>query len=155
MSRGAGARSIRADRRSRALGLAFQAPTRSIRPMPHHTSLIATIVARLRAGSSVAVVCRTGAERGAFVAAAVCVALGLPPAVAWSHVERSRRVPLAVSPAQRVWLDRFAGRVGSEPARVQRGHEDGPGPDVVQLVHDPMYVGPQHHGLHRHPALPM
>jgi hypothetical protein len=95
---------------------------------PDFDDLIADIVARLRAGSSVAVVCRTGAERGAFVAAAVCVALGLAPEVAWSHVEQSRRVPLAVSPAQRVWLDRFAGRVVRDRHPVGR---DGGG-----LVHD-------------------
>ncbi len=91
---------------------------------PDFDDLIATIVARLRAGSSVAIVCRTGAERGALVAAAVCVQLGLAPRVAWSHVEQSRRVPLAVSPAQRVWLDRFAARVGSDPRAVARGETD-------------------------------
>lgn len=94
---------------------------------PEFDDLIATIVARLRAGSSVAVVCRTGAERGALVAAAVCVQLGLAPQVAWSHVEQSRRVPLAVSPAQRVWLDQFAGRVdraGCDHRTVGRGEPD-------------------------------
>ena len=91
---------------------------------PDFDDLIATVVARLRAGSSVAVVCRTGAERGALVAAAVCVQLGLAPQVAWSHVEQSRRVPLAVSPAQRVWLDRFAARVGRDPRAVVYGGAD-------------------------------
>jgi tetratricopeptide (TPR) repeat protein len=81
---------------------------------PAFDLLVATVIARLRAGSSVALVCRTGAERGALVAAAVCVQLGLSPETAWSHVEQSRQVPLAVSPAQRVWLDRYARRVGHD-----------------------------------------
>jgi hypothetical protein len=78
---------------------------------PAFDTVVANVIARLRAGSSVALVCRTGAERGAVVAAAVCVQLGLSPETAWSHVEQSRRVPLAISPVQRVWLDRYARRV--------------------------------------------
>jgi tetratricopeptide (TPR) repeat protein len=90
---------------------------------PRFDTVVATVIARLRAGSSVALACRTGAERGAVVAAAVCVQLGLTPDAAWSHVEQSRQVPLAISPVQRVWLDRYArrvhhdqhGAVGGEP----------------------------------------
>lgn len=78
---------------------------------PAFDTLVATVIARLRSGSSVALVCRTGAERSAVVAAAVCVHLGLSPDAAWSHVEQSRQVPLAISPPQRVWLDRYARRV--------------------------------------------
>jgi tetratricopeptide (TPR) repeat protein len=91
---------------------------------PDFDDLVASIVGRLRSGSSVTVVCRTGAERSALIAAAVCVELGLPPEVAWSHVEQSRRVPLAVSPTQRVSLGRFAGRVRHDPRTVGRGEPD-------------------------------
>jgi tetratricopeptide (TPR) repeat protein/protein-tyrosine phosphatase len=95
--------------------------------------LVASIVARLRAGSSVTVVCRTGAERSALVAAAVCVMLGLPPDVAWSHVEQSRQVPLAVSPAQRALLDRFADRVRRDQCPVGSGGPERP-PVVTSMV---------------------
>lgn len=91
---------------------------------PEFDDLITSIVARLRAGASVTVVCKTGAERSALIAAAVCVELGLPADVAWSHVEQSRRVPLAVSPAQRVLLDRFAGRVARDRTSAGSGESE-------------------------------
>ncbi len=92
---------------------------------PDFDDLITSIVARLRAGSSVTVVCRTGAERSALIAAAVCVKLGLPADVAWSHVEQSRGVLLVVSPAQRVFIDRFAGLVRRDRAGAGSGESEG------------------------------
>src|SRR5690349_17172950 len=40
----------------------------------------------------------------------------------------------------------------SQPAGVDVGDQDGPGAEVVELVHDAVHLGAQHHRLDRHPA---
>lgn len=72
---------------------------------PEFAVLISAIVDALLGGECVGVVCPTGAERSALVAAAVCVRLGVEPQAAWARVERARGATLLVSHAQRVWLD--------------------------------------------------
>jgi len=43
----------------------------------------------------------------------------------------------------------------SQPAGVDVGDQNGPRPDVVERVHDPVHLGAEDHGLHGDPALPV
>ena len=61
------------------------------------------------------------------------------------------------SPAGREVLDSRHGGRGrrreSEPAGVDVGDEDGPGAELVQVVHDPLGLLAEHHRADRDPAL--
>src|SRR4051812_40256002 len=43
-------------------------------------------------------------------------------------------------------------RQASQPTRMDVGDQDGAGPDLPQLVHDPVGVAARHHRAHRRPA---
>jgi protein-tyrosine phosphatase len=75
--------------------------------------LVNTVAGELTAGRGVVVHCRQGIGRAGLVAAGVLVAAGLDPDAAVERVTAARGRPVPETPAQRRWLDEFAGELAA------------------------------------------
>src|SRR4051794_17637279 len=71
--------------------------------------LVSKVAGELAAGRGVVVHCRQGIGRAGLFAAAVLIAAGLDPDAAVERVSAARGRPVPETPAQRRWLDEFAG----------------------------------------------
>jgi hypothetical protein len=83
--------------------------------------LVSEVVATLAAGRGVVVHCRQGIGRAGLLAAAVLVAAGLDPDAAVGRVAATRGRPVPETPAQRRWLDEFAGGRAAAAGRHAEG----------------------------------
>jgi protein-tyrosine phosphatase len=75
--------------------------------------VVSEVARELAAGHGVVVHCRQGIGRAALVAVGVLVAAGLDPGEAVSRVSAARGRPVPETPAQRRWLDEFAGELSA------------------------------------------
>jgi protein-tyrosine phosphatase len=78
-----------------------------------HT-LVARLLAALRAGRGVAVHCRAGIGRSSTIAACVLVAAWLAPDEAFARITAARGVELPDTDEQRAWVEQFAAAIGVE-----------------------------------------
>jgi protein-tyrosine phosphatase len=73
--------------------------------------LVSEVAGELAAGRGVVIHCRQGIGRAGLLAAGVLIATGFGPAEAVSRVSAARGRPVPETPAQRRWLDEFAGEL--------------------------------------------
>jgi predicted protein tyrosine phosphatase len=73
--------------------------------------LVSEVAGELAAGHGVVIHCRQGIGRAGLVAAGVLIAAGLDPEAAVARVSAARGRPVPETPAQRRWLDEFAGEL--------------------------------------------
>jgi predicted protein tyrosine phosphatase len=82
--------------------------------------LVSEVAGELAAGRGVVVHCRQGIGRAGLVAVGVLIAAGLDPDAAVNRVSAARGRPVPETPAQRRWLDEFAGELlaGGKDGRI-------------------------------------
>jgi predicted protein tyrosine phosphatase len=92
--------------------IGFPIPDRDVPALrDRFRELVSAIAGELAAGRGVVIHCRQGIGRAGLVAAGVLVAAGLDPDAAVARVSAARGRPVPETPAQRRWLDEFAGEL--------------------------------------------
>src|SRR5207248_2187949 len=92
--------------------VAFPVPDRDVpASRDRFREVVSEVTGELAAGRGVVIHCRQGIGRAGLVAAGVLVAAGLDPGEAVARVSAARGRPVPETPAQRRWLDEFAGEL--------------------------------------------